>query len=127
MAGAEPTASTHATTSGSYFFVAYEPAALAGLERTSAQCRVSGRVSTSVFFLKPPHAAGKSVASMSAVAFSQRAAVWIKGWRIMSLICRNPITPQLKACCYLGQLNFQLRIAIFVHNFKVWYWFRAYP
>ena len=28
---------------------------------------------------------------------------------------------QLQARCYLGQLNFQLRIAIFIHNFRVWY------
>ncbi len=76
------------------FFVADEPTALAGLERASAQCRVLGRVSAGVFFLKPLHAAGRSVASMSAVAFSQRAAVWIKGWRIVSLICRNPVTPR---------------------------------
>jgi len=28
---------------------------------------------------------------------------------------------QLKTCFYLGQLNFQVRIAIFIHNFRVWY------
>ncbi len=77
-------------------FVADEPTALAGLERAPTQCRVSGRVSAGVFFLKPLHAAGRSVASMSAVAFSQRAAVWINGCRIASLIRRSPITPRWK-------------------------------
>ena len=74
-------------------FVADEPTALAGLERAPAQSRVLGSVSAGVFFLKPLHAAGRSVASISAVAFSQRLAVWIKGWRITSLICRSPMPP----------------------------------
>lgn len=70
-----------------------EPAALASLERASAQRRVLGGVGAGVFFLNPLHAAGRSVASMSAMVFSQRAAIGIKGWRIASLICRSPITP----------------------------------
>jgi len=74
-------------------FVTDEPAALASLERASAQRGAMSGIRAGVFFLKPPQAAGKSVASMSAVAFCQSAAVWIKGWRIASLICRSPMTP----------------------------------
>jgi hypothetical protein len=74
-------------------FVADEPAALPSLERASAQRGTGGSVSAGVFFLKPLQAAGRSVASMSAVAFCQSAAVWINGWRIASLICRRPSTP----------------------------------
>ena len=73
--------------------VADETAALAGLERAPAQGRVGRRVSGRVFFLKLLQAAGRSVASMRAVAFSHRAAVWINGWSSTSLICRNPWTP----------------------------------
>jgi hypothetical protein len=43
--------------------------------------------------LKPLQAAGRSVASMRAVAFCQSVAVWINGWRTASLIWRNPMTP----------------------------------
>lgn len=53
-------------------FVADEPAALAGLERASAQGRMGCGVSAGVFFLKPLHAAGKSVASMRAVLLMQK-------------------------------------------------------
>ena len=70
-----------------------KPAALTGFEGASAQRSAAGGVSGGVFFLKPLQAAGKSVASIRAVAFDQSAAVWISGWRIASLICRNPMTP----------------------------------
>lgn len=76
------------------FFIADKPTALARLERPLSHRRVLGGISTRVFFLKPLQAAGRSVASMSAVAFSHRAACCIKGWRMASLICRSPITPK---------------------------------
>ena len=47
--------------------------------------------------MKPLPAAGRSVASMSAVAFCQSAAVGISGWRITALICRSPRPPQASA------------------------------
>jgi len=73
--------------------VADKPAALAGLERAPTEGRMGGGVSAGVFFLKPLLAAGRSVASMRAVAFSQSEAIWISGWSNTSLICRNPRTP----------------------------------
>jgi hypothetical protein len=70
-----------------------KPAALAGLERASAQGRAGRCVSARVFFLKPLQDAGRSVASMRAVAPSQSAAVWTSGSSSTSLICRSPSTP----------------------------------
>ena len=75
------------------FLVADVPAALTGLERAPTEGRMGGGVSAGVFFLKPLQAAGRSVASMRAVAFSQSEAIWISGWSNTSWICRNPRTP----------------------------------
>jgi len=79
--------------SESVFFVADKPATLAGFKGATAERGAPGRVAAGFFFLKPLQAAGKSVASISAVAPSQSIAVWMNEASSVSLICRKPITP----------------------------------
>jgi hypothetical protein len=73
--------------------VAHKATALPGLERATSQRCPMGGVALGFFFLKPPHDAGKSVASMRATAWDQPAARSIKGSRNWSLIALKPATP----------------------------------
>src|ERR1700683_3517361 len=75
------------------FFVTHIPATLAGLERALSHAGAMGGISFGLFFLKPSHAASKSVASINATAWGQRAARWIKVPCNWLLIRRKPPTP----------------------------------
>jgi len=75
------------------FFVAHEPAALTRFEGAKSHGRTTGGVSAGRFFLKPSHAASKSVASINATAWDQPAARSINGPLSASLIARKPPTP----------------------------------
>jgi len=72
------------------FLVADKPAALSGFERAPAQSGVRCRMGAGGLFSKPQHAAGKSVASMSAMACARESKPSSKGASSASLTRRNP-------------------------------------
>ena len=79
--------------SQSVLFVTDKPRALARFNRASAGCSMGRAINASRLFLKPKHAAGRSVASIIAIVSCREDKGSSSGLSNCSLIWRRPQTP----------------------------------